>query len=179
MENGSSLVGRFLKINLLLSKNDYKKTLEAVGDPCRGQSRVLLLLRKHPVVSQKELSELLGIRTQSLGELLIKLEKNGYISREPSDEDRRIKTIALTGQGAMAAERLEQAKQERFRFLSCLSREEQSRLIEMMDRLIGSLEDEVGGAEEPERPGGRPAYGRCPYPHQVSAGLRESGGADD
>jgi len=158
---------------MLLSKNDYKNTMEALGDPCRGQSRVLTLLRRHPVISQKELSELLEIRTQSLGELLIKLERNGYIRRIASDTDRRIKNIVLTAEGAEAADRLDKSQLARVRFLSCLSTAEQIQLSGLLDRLIDELKEENGGIHEP----GRQKHGKCPYPHQTAEHVCR--GADD
>ena len=149
---------------MLLSKNDYKKTLEALRNPCRGQSRVLSLLRLHPVISQKELANLLGVRAQSLGELLVKLERNGYISRIQSDTDRRVKNVVLTPEGIKAANRLEQSQLDRIEFLNRLNLEEQEQLNDFMDRLIEGLEEEVGDGYESEE---HMKHGKCPYPHQV------------
>ena len=49
----------------------------SVGDPLRGQGRVLALLSAKPETTQRELSFLLDMRQQSLSELLSKLEEKG------------------------------------------------------------------------------------------------------
>lgn len=121
----------------------------------------MTLLRRHPVVSQRELSELLEIRTQSLGELLFKLERNGYIRRIQSDTDHRIKNIVLTAEGVESADRLEKSRLARVRFLNCLSEEEQIQLDRLLERLIDKLKEEVGGMCETEE---RSKCGKCPYP---------------
>ena len=56
----------------------------------RGQGRVLGILRMKPELSQRELTYLLNMSKQALAELLFKLEKSGYITREPSEEDKRV-----------------------------------------------------------------------------------------
>ena len=56
------------------------------------------------------MSKILDMRPQSLGELLEKLERNGYITRNPSEEDQRIMTVRLTEAGkelANSEERLD------------------------------------------------------------------------
>ena len=60
------------------------------GNPLRGQGRILSVLKLKPQITQKELSYLLDMRQQSLSELLAKLEGKGLITRQPSEEDRRI-----------------------------------------------------------------------------------------
>ncbi|MDR2449310.1 MAG: MarR family transcriptional regulator [Prevotellaceae bacterium] len=69
----------------------------------RGQGRVLSILKMKPEISQKELTYLLGVSKQSLAELLAKLEKSGYITRTPSDEDKRAVTVKLTDKGKTAS----------------------------------------------------------------------------
>lgn len=53
-------------------------------------------------ITQKELTYLLDMSKQALGELLSKLEKAGYITRKPSEEDRRMIIITLTEKGKAA-----------------------------------------------------------------------------
>lgn len=119
-----------------------------MGDPHRGQGRVLALLKMRPEISQKELSYLLDIRQQSLGELLAKLERNGYIERTVSETDRRVMNIRLTEEGAGAAERRLDARQ----LFRSLSREEQETLGDYLDRIIAELEQELADfpPDEPE-----------------------------
>ena len=60
------------------------------ADATRGQGRVLAMLKIQPEIATKDLSYLLGIRQQSLNELLNKLEKSGYVERRPSEADKRV-----------------------------------------------------------------------------------------
>ncbi|MBR2774906.1 MAG: MarR family transcriptional regulator [Selenomonadaceae bacterium] len=76
----------------------YGKNFDGL-DPWQGQGRILTALRRMHSVSQKELGKVLGIRPQSLGELLQKLEVNGYITRYRSDTDRRALIVELTAKG--------------------------------------------------------------------------------
>ena len=97
----------------------------AMGDPTRGQGRVLALLKAKPETTQRELSYLLDMRQQSLSELLAKLEEKGFVTREKSAEDGRVTVVRLTEQGAEAAPSPEQMSQ-RADALDCLSEEEQT-----------------------------------------------------
>lgn len=68
-------------------------------DPQQGQGRILSTLWKMRSISQRELGRLLDIRPQSLGELLQKLEANGYIERHRSETDKRSLIVELTIKG--------------------------------------------------------------------------------
>ena len=68
-------------------------------DPWQGQGRILKALRRMHSISQKELGYILDLRPQSLGELLQKLEANGYIVRYRSREDKRALIVELTEKG--------------------------------------------------------------------------------
>ena len=50
-----------------------------------GQGRVLALLKIQPEIATKDMAYLLGIKQQSLNELLKKLEKSGYVKEEDED----------------------------------------------------------------------------------------------
>ena len=57
------------------------------ADPARGQGRILAMLKIQPEIKTRELAYLLGIRQQSLNELLNKLEKSGHVERFSPDYD--------------------------------------------------------------------------------------------
>lgn len=63
-----------------------------------GQGRVLALLKIQPEIATKDMAYLLGIKQQSLNELLKKLEKSGYVKRKPSKEDKRVMIVCLTNE---------------------------------------------------------------------------------
>ena len=68
-------------------------------DPWQGQGRILSALRQMHSIPQKELGYILDLRPQSLGELLKKLEENGYIIRYCAKEDKRALIVELTEKG--------------------------------------------------------------------------------
>ena len=69
------------------------------ADPTRGQGRILAMLKIQPEIKTRELAYLLGIRQQSLNELLNKLEKSGHVERKPSEKDKRVMVVHLTEKG--------------------------------------------------------------------------------
>lgn len=145
-----------------------------MGDPHRGQGRILTLLKMQPEISQKDLSYLLDMRPQSLGELLAKLEKSGYITRTPMEEDRRVQVIRLTDQGMEAADSIERPNGERL--LDCLTEEEQEKLREYLVRIVDSIEARFDGEQPDDGEDWRGFRGRGPNPR--GRGYMGEGGPD-
>jgi DNA-binding MarR family transcriptional regulator len=111
-----------------------------LGDPSRGQGRILAILKQKGEISQKELGCLLDMRNQSLGELLAKLEKSGYITRTPSEEDQRTSIARITSEGVAAAKNLDEKQVDLNDYFACLNENEKKRLSGYLDRIITSLE---------------------------------------
>lgn len=140
-----SLMEKFIILSrMLMHRHHHKKG--HMHSPYRGQGRILALLKLEPEMSQKKLAFLLGIRPQSMGELLAKLEQHGYITRSQSEEDRRSLTITLTEKGHEAAcsEDDEQScEQKHDTMFACLSSEEKTQLDGYLGRIIRSWQDEM------------------------------------
>ncbi len=132
-----------------------------MGDPHRGQGRILSLLKIQPEISQRDLSYLLDMRPQSLGELLTKLEKGGFIERTAARDDRRAMNIRLTPAGEEAADANQRPSRADSMF-TCLTDEERATLGSYLERIIGSLEEQIGDQPEPYPPhwreGGYPRF---------------------
>lgn len=97
MNMNTELYEEMSRLQWLLQKQ-HLKTHAAVGpmaDTSRGQGRILAFLRIKDAISTKDLSYMLDIRISSLNELLAKLEKAEYITREPSETDKRVMLIYL------------------------------------------------------------------------------------
>lgn len=109
------------------------------ADTTRGQGRVLALLKIQSEISTKDLAYLLGIRQQSLNEVLNKLEKGGYVERKPSEDDKRILLVHLTEKGKC----LEQPETDYENIFNCLSPEELVIFGGYLDRLIEALEKKL------------------------------------
>lgn len=116
-------------------------------NPHRGQGRVLAILKLKPEISQRDLSYLLDMSKQSLAELLTKLEKNGYITREPSQEDKRVLTIKLTEEGMKAAENVEQKPSDTEHVLDCLNAEELAAFSGYLQRVVERYEEQFPEAD--------------------------------
>lgn len=127
--------------------------------PHMGQGRVLTLLKMQPDISQKQLSYLLDMRPQSLSELLSKLERAGFITREPSQEDRRVMNIHLTEAGAQAAN--ETASPYAAGIFKTFTDEEQDTLAALLDKLIEGLEGHLAELDEEEGGDFQPPYVPC------------------
>lgn len=70
-----------------------------LGDTTRGRGRVLALLKQKDGISTKDMATIMGIRVSSLNEVLGKMEKEGYVERTASPDDRRVMLVWLTDKG--------------------------------------------------------------------------------
>lgn len=106
-----------------------------------GQTRVLRLLREEGEMTQRALTQALGIQPGSASEILAKLEQAGFILRTPSVRDRRTSDVALTEIGRRRAD--EAAAREaahREKLFSTLTEEERTKLLSMLEGLYRSWE---------------------------------------
>ncbi|WP_302395735.1 MarR family winged helix-turn-helix transcriptional regulator [Eggerthella sinensis] len=162
-EKNAAIVERLSRIDALMKRYQGRRFRggrrggrRGMPNPHRGQGRVLTLLRLQPEITQKDLGYLLDMRTQSLGELLSKLERAGYITKEPSEADRRSMVVKLTPEGAKAAENLADSDDEWSVVFGGFTEEESDQLIALLDKLIASLERAAEAEGESDRRG-RPA----------------------
>lgn len=114
------------------------------ADTSRGQGRILAMLKIQPEITTKELAYLLGIRQQSLNELLNKLEKNGYVERKPSENDKRVMIVHLTEKG----KQLQQPETDYQSIFNCLLPEELQQLSQYLDRIIEAFQVQTGNVSE-------------------------------
>jgi len=151
--NNQELLHQLFQLSWLLRRYTMHHHREhgPMGSPFQGQGRILALLKLKPEISQKELSTILDIRSQSLGELLAKLERAGYITRTLSETDRRSMNISLTESGRAAAEQTPETGESES-FFDCLTAEEQASFADYLDRLIKHLESKLDAAGAPDRP---------------------------
>lgn len=145
------LLELFVRIEWLLHRHyhQYRMAYGPMGNPHKGQGRVLSILKIKPEITQKELTYLLDMRPQSLGELLSRMEQNGYIIRTTSEKDRRIIDIKLTEAGAEAANQGDQQSDFSGVF-DCLSQEDQDSLRDYLSRIIDSLEQSLEADQMPK-----------------------------
>jgi DNA-binding MarR family transcriptional regulator len=140
-DNYMELYEKLRRLQWLVQKQRMTEATDnnPFNDTTRGQGRVLALLKIQPQISTKDLTYLLGIRQQSINELLNKLEKGGYVERKPSEGDKRIMIVHLTEKG-----RTVQQQERKFpNIFASLSLEEQKNFGEYLDRIIKALEEEL------------------------------------
>ncbi len=180
-ETNMLLIEQLNKLVMLLHRGHWQQGRGhgPFANPHRGQGRVLALLKLRPQISQRELAYLLDMRNQSLSELLTKLEKAGFITRTPSEADRRVMDITLTAEGLAAADQAEKQKEGAESPFDCLTEEEQNNLSDYLTRLIEHLEKQV---EEQGMPEGFPSdmppqfRGRPMPPDRMACFMRGRGG---
>lgn len=134
---------RHLQMLMHRTYHDITDTSRNAHNPYRGQGRVLSILKMQPEISQRELGYLLDMSKQALAELLTKLEKSGYIIRQPSENDKRVIMIKLTGEGMQSAVDMDEASVDSFhdQVLDCLNGEELIKFDEYLGRVIRRYED--------------------------------------
>lgn len=146
----STITEQLQQLQMLMHRtmiNRFGKT----HNPHRGQGRVLAILKLKPVISQKELTYLLNMSKQSVAELLMKLEKSGYITREPSKDDKRVLTIRLTEEGKKATDNVCESEPDMLKVFDCLNDDELSDLSEYLQRIIKQYEEQFPDEDFEER----------------------------
>lgn len=77
---------------------DFKENVNS-GTLIRGQYTVMSMINANPGITQIDLSRELDIDKASLVPLIYRLEKAGWITKIPAEEDRRRHTLFLTKEG--------------------------------------------------------------------------------
>ena len=143
----SELFKKLMQLQWLIRRDRFRRYAEKghMADTTRGQGRILAVLKLRDGVSTRDLSYLLGVRVSSLNETLAKMEKAGYVTREPSEQDKRVMLVKLTDKG-----RAEEQPDEREHtgVFDCLTDDERAALEAMLDKMIASLRE--GFTEEDE-----------------------------
>ena len=128
-----------LNNKLIWNLRDTGRTMRRTSEGRGSQKRVLIVLLETGRITQKALTERLGIQPGSASEVIGKLEAAGMLCRAPSEDDRRTSDIVLTDEGRAAAE--EAAAQRRARhedMFACLCEEEKATLLGLLERLNDS-----------------------------------------
>ncbi|MDO4568197.1 MAG: MarR family transcriptional regulator [Clostridia bacterium] len=121
---------------LILCLREIGHMMRAQSDGKASQKRILIMLREAGGITQRDLTERLGIQPGSASEIIAKLEGAELVTRTPNATDRRTADIRLTEAGErLAADALEQRQQRQDEMLSCLSEEEKQALLALLEKL--------------------------------------------
>lgn len=121
---------------LVLHFWDIAHTMRCISEGKGSQKRIVMILQETGPITQRELTEHLGIQPGSASEVLGKLEAAGLILRTPSKTDRRTADICLTASGKKAAEVACAQRQVRHQqMFSGLSDGEKETLLHLLEKL--------------------------------------------
>ncbi len=105
-----------------------------------AQRHIYYLIRESGPMPQKELMDQLGVRSASLSEILAKMEKQGLITRQRNEKDKRGFIVSINEKnGHMEAEGRERVNQSIF---SCLDEVERNQLTGLLTKIIENVEQD-------------------------------------
>lgn len=121
---------------LIWNLRDMGHTIRGLSEGKGSQSRILIILNEVETITQRELTERLGVQPGSASEVIGKLESAGLIIRTPSAKDHRTADIQLTEIGKIKAkEATEQRKKRHCEMFACLSEEDKQDLLMLLEKV--------------------------------------------
>lgn len=103
----------------------------------KGRERILRIVGANEPISQNKIAESFEIRPQSLSELLVKLESDGYITRTKNEDDKRETLVSLTDEGKKRSQEVEKARAEHItKLFAPLNQEEKGQLFTLVNKLL-------------------------------------------
>ena len=131
MENNTELKENYRRVGALLKRKFVR------GNNPDTQQKVLGILATNDGITRKELSGMLGIRPQSGGEIVRKLENNGYVEKTPDENDSRAQRLHLTEAGIKENDRLNREAEQGSVF-DCLDKEEKKQLNGLLMKIVAN-----------------------------------------
>ena len=119
---------------LIINLRELGHMMRMLYEGKASQKRILIILNESETITQRDLTERLGIQPGSASEILSKLESAGWIRRTQNETDRRTTDICLTDSGReLATEALAQRRKRHGEMFSCLSGEEKQELLSLLE----------------------------------------------
>lgn len=116
------------------------------------QYAALHTIRDNPGVDATRLSLLIAFDRSTLGDVLTRIEGKGWILRDPSPSDARVKLLHILPAGLEVLRRVEPRVQRvQKRLLAPLGREDRETMVRLLARLVDTFRDDIS-AEEAARP---------------------------
>lgn len=117
------------------SKRYYNEKLNIDGITGNQQIYIFQICR-HPGISQEQLSQRIAVNKSNVTRQLCTLEQNGFIHRQPSEEDKRVLQVFPTEKAeSLYPKVLEVMHQWNQLLLEDFSEEEKNLLLSMMQRV--------------------------------------------
>jgi DNA-binding MarR family transcriptional regulator len=118
---------------------------------------LLAMFKLDSVLSMKELAQHMGCDASFITTVADTLERRGFVRREPSQRDRRVKNLVLTEEGIGAKERLMQELAAKMPWSYALDDGERWCFLGLLKKALGSarsdvcLDDENGAGDAKAR----------------------------
>ncbi len=114
-----------------------------------GQDVLLSVLRRRRAATQAQLARILRIEPPTLAIMVRRLEASGFVTRTADPRDARVKVVALTEQGLVAADAADRVWDEVARVTrAALGDADADEFIRVLERLVRGLD----GAGDDARP---------------------------
>lgn len=134
---------------MVINLRDINHTMRALYEGRGSQKRILIMLLEAGTITQRRLTERLGIQPGSASEVLAKLERGGLIVRTESPDDRRTTDITLTEQGRLMGEEATRQRNVRHEeMFSCLTAEEKKTLLSLLEKVNDDWKERYRGMTE-------------------------------
>jgi len=106
------------------------------------QFAALMAIRSHPDVDATRLSTLIAFDRSTLGDVLERLEAKGWVVRQSSPTDKRVKLLRLSPEGSQLLRRaLPKVRRVQERLLSPLSPKDRENMVRLLSQLAESHND--------------------------------------
>jgi DNA-binding MarR family transcriptional regulator len=89
-----------------------------------------------PPLTMRELADMIGLEPSNLTAVVDKLEARGYVERQSSPTDRRIKRVALTRSGRVVRKRLLERLKQPAGWMAGLDAKDQEQLLQILQRAL-------------------------------------------
>ena len=121
---------------LIMNFRDISHTMRSLYEGRGSQKRILIILHEVGKITQRALTERLGIQPGSASEVIAKLESAELITRTPSESDRRTADIQLSDKGReLASQAINQRRHRHEEMFSCLSKDEKTELLTLLEKI--------------------------------------------
>jgi DNA-binding MarR family transcriptional regulator len=102
---------------------------------------LLAMFKLDSVLSMKELAQHMGCDASFITSVADTLERRGFIRREPSQKDRRVKNLVLTEEGIAAKERMMRELAEKMPWSYALDDGERCCFLRLLKKAVGAGSD--------------------------------------
>jgi DNA-binding MarR family transcriptional regulator len=118
---------------------------------------LLAMFKLEGALAMKELAQRLGCDASFVTAIADNLEKRGFVRREPSQRDRRIKNLVLTPDGLTAKERLMAQLAAKMPWCYALDEAERQCLLSLLRKMLDTPEPDASTAAGPGEHVSQPA----------------------